>query len=314
MPLEPWDGGLRAPDQTGGGGATGPTGPTGATGAAGPTGATGVTGPTGPTGATGAAGATGATGAASGLLLQGFLGGLGMTVASTTTLTVAAGQAMSSDVTTMMFLAAAMTKSTAGAWAAGTGQNGMGNGLTIAAATWYHVFEMLNAGAVDVYFDTSVTAANAPAGTTKSRRIGSFLTNGSAQIITFLQNGNRFDWAVPVLEFSGTPGVTTAVTQTLAAVPTGIAVETLLSGSDFDNANFSTLYLSSLAQTDGVAAGNLSITVEIGVAAAASGDGASFSGVRIMTNTAGQIRRRLSTTTGALIIISNGWIDRRGQE
>ena len=138
-----------------------------------------------------------------GLMKSMGVSGLGLTVASTTTMTVAAGQAMSSDGTTMMFLASAMTKSTAGTWVAGNNQNGMGTGLTIANTTWYYVFEILNAGAIDIYFDTSVTAANAPAGTTKSRRIGSFLTNGSAQIVSFIQNGNRFDWAVLTAALAG---------------------------------------------------------------------------------------------------------------
>lgn len=208
----------------------------------------------------------------------------------------------------MITLASAFTKSTAGAWAAGTAQNGMGTGLTIANSTWYHVFLILNSGSADVYFDTSVTAANAPASTTASRRIGSFLTDGAAHIISFVQNGDRFDWLSPVGNISGAPGVTTAILSAMST-PLGVTCEAILSGNASDSTTGSSiLYLSNPAQTD-VAAGASALTCQ---AAGTSGPG-SYAGVRIMTDTSSQIRRRVSSTTLSILINTNGYIDRRGQ-
>lgn len=240
-----------------------------------------------------------------------FLSGLTLTRNSTTVLGVSAGEATDSTNAVDMQLGA-FTKSTAGTWAAGTGGNGMGTGLTIASSTWYHVFEIINAGVADVYFDTSVTAANKPASTTAFRRLGSFLTDGSAQIVTFTQNGDRFDLASPVLESpGGVPGVTTAVTQTLANVPTGVVVTAILSGVGGDaSGSNSVIYLSSLAQAD-VAASATAITTTTGVASTTALG--AFSGVQIVTNASAQIRRRVSTTTVSCNINTNGWIDSRGK-
>lgn len=128
------------------------------------------------------------------------------------------------------------TKSTAGAWVVGTGTNGMGNGLTIAASTWYHVFAIVNAGNLDYYFDTSPTAANAPASTTTSRYIGSFLTNGSAQIVAFKQIGQYFYWAVQRSDLvSGVAATPTLVTM---SSPTGFTTYPIIEYRCNGNSSF----------------------------------------------------------------------------
>lgn len=154
-----------------------------------------------------------------------FLAGLTLSNDGTTpnsVLDIAAGSCIDSTNAVMITLGA-FTKSTAGSWAAGTGSNGMGTGLTIANTTWYHVFAIINAGAADVYFDTSVTAANAPSSTTSFRRIGSFLTDGSAHIIAFVQDGDLFQWKAPVTANGGANPGTSAVLQTLTT-PLGVHV------------------------------------------------------------------------------------------
>lgn len=250
------------------------------------------------------------------LSARGYIGGLTLSNdggAPNTKLDIAAGTCIDSTNATNITLGA-FTKTTAGSWAAGTGNNGMGQGLTIANSTWYHVFAIINAGTPDVYFDTSVSAANKPASTTAFRRIGSFKTNGSAQIIAFSQRGNRFDWGTPVVEFTGTPGVTTAVTQTLVGIPLGVAVEAILSGSIGDNAATNPgIYISSLLQADVAANGASAITAEIGAPPAVTAL-AAFAGIRIVTNTSQQIRRRINSTTTAVNIICDGYVDPRGTD
>ncbi len=245
--------------------------------------------------------------------LRGYLGGMITSRSSATVLGVSAGTATDSTGTVMITLGA-FTKSTAGSWAAGTGGNGMGAGLTIAVSTWYHVYAIINGGAADVYFDTSAAAANKPTGTTAFRRIGSFKTDGSAQIVAFSQAGDRFDWGTPVAELTAsTPGVTTALTQTLVGVPLGVVTEAILSGSIGDSTTDNTgLYISSLAQTDVAASGSSAITAQIGAPHAATAL-ASFSGFRVITNVSQQVRRRVNSTTLSINLQTNGWLDTRGR-
>lgn len=230
-------------------------------------GATGPTGPTGPTGATGATGPTGATGAqlivqqsgtnvvaSAGTLnfdLGAFVTAPGGGVAKVqalprnyisglvlsndgsspnTVIDVAAGVCTDSTNAVGISLAA-FTKSTGGAWAAGSGSNGMGSGLTIAVSTWYHVFAIINNGAADIYFDTSVTAANKPTNTTAFRRIMSFKTaGGSTNILPFNQFGDQVLWGIAVSEVSSTSVGTGPNTVTMNGSPPGVQTIVMLSG------------------------------------------------------------------------------------
>jgi hypothetical protein len=139
-------------------------------------------------------------------------------------LDIAACQAADSTNTDEL-TAAAFTKSTAGAWASGSGSNGMGNGLTIANSTWYHVCEWKNAGTTDYSFDTSATCANKPSGITGSeyRRLGSFKTDGSAHIIAYTQRGGNFIWTAPVGDLSSAT-LSSGTTATTLTVPLGVNV------------------------------------------------------------------------------------------
>lgn len=226
---------------TGDTGAIGPAGPTGATGSAGPQGPTGPQGPAGPTGTTGAAGPAGPTGPTGATGPQGpagtftlpmnFMTGFTLSndgTAPNTTLDIAPGQCRDAANATNIILTTAFTKKTGGSWVAGSGNNGMGVGLTLAVSTWYHVYAIVNGGNTDVYFDTSTTAANAPAGTTAYRRLGSFRTDTAGNIRAFVQYGNEILWQTSVTEYSNV-GLTAAVsTIGLAGVPTGFKVRAKL--------------------------------------------------------------------------------------
>lgn len=241
------------------------------------------------------------------VVLQGFLGGLGLSFNSTTVLNIAAGMTTSDDVTTMMTLGSAYTKTT-GSWAVGTGNGGLDTG-SVANTTWYHVYviERTDTGVVDVLFSTSATAPTLPANYTKQRRVGSFKTNGSAQIISFAQNRDRFDWLVPVNDIvSNTPGVTTGALVALPSVPLGVIVQAILTGNLSDLSTTAGLYISSPAQTD-VAFGAAAITAQAGVGAAEGWL------ALIETDTSQQIRRRVSSVTTTYLATVNGWYDRRGQ-
>jgi hypothetical protein len=169
--------------------------------------------------------------------LANYIGGLTLSndgTAPNSVLDIAAGTAPDST-NAVVISSGDFKKSTAGAWASGSGSNGMGNGLTIAANTWYHICLANNGaggvpigdgGTPDYWFDTSVTGANRPSGIsdTKYRRIGSFETDGSSNILAFTQRGDTFVWNTQKLDannqtYNSTP------TLVRLSVPPGVPKE-----------------------------------------------------------------------------------------
>jgi hypothetical protein len=234
----------------------------------------------------------------------------------TTVLDIAAGACMDSTHATPI-VGGAFTKSTAGSWTAGTGNNGMGSGLTIAISTWYHVFAIINNGVYDVYFDTSVTAANAPASTSAFRRIGSFKTDGSAHILSFVQDGDRFQWAVPLQDITATNPGTSATSYTLS-VPTGLRVGAVVSASvrAAVDAQVAVGIISDLSTTDTGPSGTLSNFGTFAALNVASTLVISPTNLTVMTNSSAQVRARINASgaTTVLGISTFGWIDTRGKD
>jgi hypothetical protein len=226
-------------------------------------------------------------------------------ITPTTMLDVAAGSCADSTNAVTITLGA-FKKSPIGGWLAGSGAGGMGTGLAASASTWYHAFAAIIGGTADIFFDTTSPPTHAPAGTTFFRRLGSIKLDAAVHILPFAQNADRFDLVTPVLEYNGTPGVTTGAVLTLSGVPPGVAVEAMLSGVVLDSAG-GALYLSSLAQADLAAISTLAVTVNTQAGGMAS------VAARVVTNTSAQIRRRSNTTVQTVIIITNGWIDTRGR-
>ncbi len=223
-------------------------------------------------------------------------------------LDIAAGSTLDGNQSAIITQPAGLTKTILGAWSVGNGAPGMGNTVVRTPSTWYHVFAIINAGTADVYFDNSVIAANAPSSTSAHRRIGSFKLDASGNILKFAQYGNRFDWATPILEITGLPLTTAAVTKNLIGVPPGVTVAAMFSGAISDSTTpQSLIYFSSLAQTDLVPAGPVAIT---GITGPTSGGTTAFS-ASVMTNTLAQIRYRLTSATTAVNMIMNGWTDQR---
>jgi hypothetical protein len=222
-------------------------------------------------------------------------------------LDVAAGQC--ADSTNAVYISlGAFTKSTGGSWTSGTGNNGIGGGLTIAASTWYHVFAIINGGAADIYFDTSVTAANKPASTTAFRRIGSFLTDGSANILAFTQVANEFYWTAPVADVAITTFSATRTTLTLS-IPLGVKCRVIARASHTANA---VAFVFSGPDEPDVAPNN-----SAGAANAMDLDG-NINGPQrfpttIYSNTSSQINYRATATSGGTMALTTlGWIDDRG--
>lgn len=251
-------------------------------------------------------------------IFQNYMTGLGMTWASTTTFTVAAGVATDSTNVIAMTLGSALTKSTS-AWAVGTGNGGLDTGA-IAATTWYHVYliRRSDTGVVDVLFSTSASAPTMPTNYGQKRRIGSVLTNGSSQFVKWIQDGDLFVWDVPVLDVNGAanPG-TSAVTRTLT-VPTGVRVRANMSvyvEATTSAAAPGGIFISDLSQTDTAASGTVWSIYSLVTYSASVTDAILGANVQCMTNTSGQVRSRLQVSTANTIlnISTNGWTDFRGR-
>jgi hypothetical protein len=177
-------------------------GPAGPQGLAGPTGLTGADGPVGPQGPPGPIGLSGTQGGQgpqgpSGQLgppLRNYLSGFEL-ASGVTNVSVYPGVAVaSSDGSTIIANATVFTKTVAGAFAPGGGNGGLGNLVTLTANAWYHVFAAMVNNNFDVFFDTNVNGANAPAGTNAFRRVGSISTNASRNVNWFWQFGDDVTW------------------------------------------------------------------------------------------------------------------------
>jgi len=203
-----------------------------------------------------------------------------------------------------------------GTWAAGEATSAATVHL-IGDSDTYHVHAIRAddspGSAVDFGFDTSATAANllTNASYTYYRRIGSVLTDASANIVAFRQDGDVFKLAVALQDIASATTGTGVVTHTLASIPTGIRVEALISvQADFSSGlTFHKLghgdiaTLATPSDTDKDLATDPSGTATIG-----------FWSGPLLTNTSAQVKSISNVEADNFTIQTRGWIDRRGKD
>lgn len=161
---------------------------------------------------------------------QGFIGLVPSNAADADhDITISAGSASDSTGAALLDLSAAITKQIDNAWAVGDNLGGLFTGA-VAADTTYHLFiiEKTSDGTIDAGFDTSLTAANIPAGYGKYRRVYSFVTDSSANILgfkAFEQSGGGLavDLTERISELSTTTPSTTGAALTIGT-PAGLEV------------------------------------------------------------------------------------------
>lgn len=209
------------------------------------------------------------------------------------TLTVGAGQCANSTNASTIAMAAATTKSLAAPWAAGSGNGGMGTGVTLAAGTWYFPFAMINAGAADIFFDTDPAGSHAPAGTTALRRLRGIKTDGASNVLAHIANGDKIQWVAAIAE--GNSG-----TVTLIGVPPGIVTTAILqmAFSSGGGAGFMGI------TTPGAALGN-----QLGLASSSTGSNI----VLVDTNAANQVLVSFTGTATGNTVTTMGFIDDCGR-
>lgn len=244
--------------------------------------------------------------------LRGYIDGLILSnngAAPTTDVDIGAGVATDSTGAVSLTLAS-FTKRATTAWAVGTGNGGLFNVGYIGVAARYHVFliEKDTDGSVDAGFDTNATATNRPAEYTRYRRIGSIQTDGSGNVIGFIQHGDMFLWTtVPALDINDAGLVATRTTYNLANVPSGIAVIALLNA--LTPARL--VYISSPGVTDQAPSSTASPLFHVAnVTGIAQAGLANF---MVKTDTSARITARADAATATLMVSVIGWIDPRGR-
>lgn len=241
------------------------------------------------------------------------LAGLTMSTAGgSATMTIAAGVAADSTNTVLMTYAGA--NKTTSAWAVGAG--GALDTGAIANNTWYHWFVIRrpDTGVVDSICSTSAAAPSLPANYTQYRRIGAGRTNGSAQWVAFLQDGDDFTWVTAVADVSATNPGTAAVTRTLT-VPTGIRVLARIYSihSNAGTSIISYFLTSDLSTTDSTPSFSVNNSGPCGIQSGIAQS--TMAALQIWTNTSAQIRTRTSNSDANVShnISTIGWRDSRGR-
>jgi hypothetical protein len=200
-------------------------------------------------------------------------------------------------------LSSGLTKQLDAIFAEGDNLGGLFLGA-IAADTAYACFviEKDSDGSIDAGFDTDPDAANIPAGFTAYRRIGWVITDGSSNIIDFVQDGDYFYYKDQILDVNdSSPGTT----ENIVSMSMPPSVQGVF-GIDLNDTGSRQVLVTSTPQTDSVPSStNNTLRVNAG------GQIQSVEAVR-ETNASGQIRYRSSNATvDALRIYSRGWIDQR---
>lgn len=252
-------------------------------------------------------------------VIRSYLAGLTLSNDGGSPLTVldtAVGVATDSTNAVMINLGSAFTKSTSGSWAAGSGSAGMStaNSGAVQPSTWYHVCLANNGGTADEWFDPSPICANRPPGITdvKYRRIGSFLTNSSSQILAFTQFGNEFLWKTIPGDVPSTNTSTVAALKTLS-VPSGVNVIAKINSvlGTLVSATGCIIYQPDIG-TQAVI-GSSAIQV-LDMYIQPGGLAVSESNLTIRTNTSSQVGVVCSASaTATYWINTRGWIDARGE-
>ncbi len=206
----------------------------------------------------------------------------------------------------------ALTKQLDAAWAAGTNAGGLFTGSK-SANTWYHAFLLVKDadGTIDAGFDTSVTAANRPAGYTYYRRVGAIRTDATPNIRAFVQDGDYFRLKASVLDADFTNPGTSAVLRTLT-VPLGVKVQAVFNVSHLGNAADEVAYFSDPDANDEAASQSAAPLSNISGSTTTRG----MMQFTIRTNTSSQVRTRFGTSgAGTTVRIATlGWIDSRGSD
>jgi hypothetical protein len=232
-------------------------------------------------------------------LPRGYIVGLGVSHGTDTEHDISIAAGFARDATNAVDMdAAILVKQADAAWAVGTTKGGMATGESLPTSGTIHLWliKRSDTGVVDAMFNNHATTALAPTLPTNydyKRRIASFRTDGSANIINGDQWGtgtNRiWMYDTPILDIDDDNPGTAAVSRALS-VPNGIIVKALFNAISIqgDAASIPQAYFSSLANAD------LAPSVTAAPLGQASAANIAYGPIGVLTNTSGEIRSRVS--------------------
>jgi hypothetical protein len=224
-------------------------------------------------------------------------------------LTFAIGEAASTETNpVLMKLLSTLTKQFDATWAVGNNAGGMqsGSALPTSGTVHVHLMERSDTGVVDIMGVPNGTALVLPSGYDRSRRIMSFRTNSSANIVAFTQVGDVFKYTAHVEDYSSTSSRAEALLT--ISVPAGISVSPILYSQLFCGTGVVADFFRSAAFTDS----NFR-AVEV------SNDGNNYvtSYGLLWTNTSAQVYLTVTIYSGSINenkIYTQGWFDTRGKD
>lgn len=189
-------------------------------------------------------------------------------------------------------------------WAAGANAGLLDQG-SLAANTTYHLFAIGETGDDEGDFLASTSPLNPlmPSGFHRKRRIGSLVTNASAQIMPFQQIGGWFYFLTPRMAWGGEPVNTTAKTL-VTGCPVGVKVMIEMFVQVCGNSTDGYLCLSD-PDLGNAEIFDAAISYNTGL----TGRGASV--VRIWTDTLGKISAYANTSATLQNSFLRGWFDLR---
>ncbi len=248
-------------------------------------------------------------------LPRGHIDGLTLSRSAAQVVGIAAGAACADDGETALTLSSAWTKDISSTFAAGTGNGALDTGA-IANSTWYHVFVIGKTdGTEDVLISTSLASPTMPTGYTLKRRIGSILTDGSAQIVDFIQVGDRFIWKVLVLDVNETNPGTAEATATLRVPPDVRMWARWVGHLDLGGAGSSGVRIYPTDVTDAAPSDSAVPLAHMGLVDVGAND-AEWSNGEVLTDTSKQVHYRCSASDAStrLLLAVESWVDPRGRD
>ena len=181
-----------------------------------------------------------------------------------------------------------------------SGANGLDAG-SLANSTWYYTFAIAKDDGSSAFLaSTSPTAPTLPATYTKFRRIGSFKTNGSAQVLPFIHVNDTWYWATTIRDKSAAADVGTTLTALALSVPRVYGVTALISVTGWNAGGAVAINVVPGFLTDTARNG---FTYYFDTAAGGTIPG------RVMVNASAQVGYRASLASTNLVIDTAGWVD-----
>lgn len=222
---------------------------------------------------------------------------------------IAAG-AVVDDTQATVITVAALTKQADATFAEGTNQGGFVTGESLPTSGTVHVWAIAKAdGTADVCFNNNASSGlspTLPAGFTLKRRIGSLLTDGSANIVAFLQTGRFFARDSLANLYSGSIGSVAGVLVD-AGAPDGLKFEARFTAGIRLSGNACQLIYTDPDSAD--VAPSATIFSILGQQSGSGANGIGDGEMNCFTNTSGQVRRRGTNTLIDCAATAVGWTD-----